>query len=59
MAYVHKIKFYRCPKSKEFKVALFDQPPFFGNEFWIKNISASELGFLSLSKGLKLEKNTN
>jgi hypothetical protein len=55
MAYVHEIKFYRCPKSNELKVALFDQPPFFGNEFWIKNISASELGFLSLPKGLKLE----
>lgn len=55
MAYVHEIKFYRCPKSNELQVALFDQPPFFGDEFWIKNVSASELGFLSLPKGLKLE----
>jgi hypothetical protein len=55
MAYVHEIKFYRCPKSNELKIALFDQPPFCGNEFWIKNISASELGFPSVPKGLKLE----
>ncbi len=55
MAYVHKIKFYTSKKAGKLKVALYDKPPFFGNEFWIKNVDASDLGFTCLPKGLKLE----
>ena len=55
MAYVHEIRFYTSKKSGKLKVALYDKPPFFSNEFWIKNVDASDLGFSCLPKGLKLE----
>lgn len=55
MAYVHEIKFFLDGKSGELKVALFDKPPFFCKEFWIKNINAPELGFTCVPDGLKLE----
>ena len=54
MAYVHEIKFYSCGNGT-LKVALYDNPPLFGNEFWIKNIDASEIGFTRVPNGLKLE----
>ncbi len=68
MAYVHEIKFYFC-SNNTLKVALYvksagqstlsgelyDNPPLFGNEFWIKNIDASEMGFTRAPDGLKLE----
>jgi hypothetical protein len=56
MAYVHEIKFYICQKSGKLQVALYDNPPIFSNEFWIKNVDASELGLTCLPDGLKLEK---
>ncbi|MCP2732098.1 hypothetical protein [Limnofasciculus baicalensis] len=55
MAFVHEIKFFRDRKSGNLKVALYDKPPFFANEFWIKNIDASDLGLSRKPKGLKLE----
>ena len=55
MAYVHEIKFFLDKESRKLKVALYDKPPFFSNEFWIKNIDASELGLSLKPKGLKLE----
>jgi hypothetical protein len=55
MAYVHEIKFYIDKESGDLKVALYDRPPFFTNEFWIKNINASELGLSSMPQGLILE----
>jgi hypothetical protein len=36
--------------------ALFDKLPFFCNEFWIKNIKATELGISKLPENLQLEK---
>jgi hypothetical protein len=55
MAYAHEIKFFI--KDKELYAALFDKPPFFCNEFWIKNVRAKELGISKLPEGLQLEKN--
>ena len=46
MAYVHEIKFDR--KDEIVYAALFDKPLFFGDEFWIKNVKASELGVKKL-----------
>lgn len=54
MAYVHEIKFFR--KKGELQIALFDNPPFFSNEFWIKNIKATELGIDKLPENVVLEK---
>lgn len=53
MAYVHEIKFFI--KSGTLHAALFDNPPFFSNEFWIKNVEARELNILELPKGVVLE----
>lgn len=52
MAYVHEIKFFE--ESGKLKVALYDQPPFFSNEFWIKNVDASFLGIACIPDNLKL-----
>lgn len=41
MAYVHEIKFYE--KEGTLYAALFDKPPMFCNEFWIKNIEAARI----------------
>ena len=54
MAYVHEIKFFR--KDNEVYAALYDNPPFFSNEFWIKNITLKELGIESLPENVQFEK---
>ncbi len=54
MAYVHEIKFFT--KDNELHAALFDNPPFFSNEFWIKNVKATELGIKALPANVELEK---
>jgi hypothetical protein len=54
MAYVHEIKFFI--KDRELYAALFDNPPFFSNEFWIKNIQAKELGISKLPENLEVER---
>jgi hypothetical protein len=57
MAYVHEIKFFRKDGRKDGQLyaALFDNPPFFCEEFWIKNIPAEDLGISQLSPNLELE----
>jgi hypothetical protein len=50
MAYAREIKFFI--KDKELYAALFDNPPFFSNEFWIKNVRAKELGISKLPENL-------
>jgi hypothetical protein len=54
MAYAHEIKFFI--EDQELHAALFDNPPFFCNEFWIKNVKAQELGISKLPENLQLEK---
>ncbi|AFY99627.1 hypothetical protein [Calothrix sp. PCC 6303] len=54
MAFAHEIKFFL--KEEELYAALFDNPPFFGNEFWIKNVKAKDLGICQLPENIKLEK---
>jgi len=54
MAYVHEIKFFR--EDNEVYAALYDNPPFFCNEFWIKNITLKELGIQSLPENVQFEK---
>ena len=54
MAYAHKIKFFF--QDKELYAALFDHPPLFYDEFWIKNVSAKELGIDRLPENIQLEK---
>jgi hypothetical protein len=54
MAYAHEIKLFI--KDKELYAALFDNPPFFSNEFWIKNVRAKELGISKLPENLQLER---
>ncbi|WP_413165874.1 hypothetical protein ACL6C3_04985 [Capilliphycus salinus ALCB114379] len=56
MGYVHEIKFFPDKKSQKLMVALFDVPPLFCSEFWLKNVEASQYKLDSLPKGLKLEK---
>lgn len=53
MAYVHEIKFFE--KKGKLYAALFDKPPFFANEFWIKNVTAKELRINQLPENLELE----
>ncbi len=53
MAYAHEIRFFL--KGKELYAALFDNPPLFSDEFWIKNVKATELGISKLPQNLKLE----
>lgn len=57
MAYVHEIKFFS--QEGQLYAALFDNPPFFCNEFWIKNIPAAALGIKILPRNLELEKKYN
>ncbi len=59
MAYVHEIKFYISRESGKLEISLYDKPPFFCDEFWIKNVDALELGFTRLPNGLKLEQKYN
>ncbi|WP_272012458.1 hypothetical protein [Nodularia spumigena] len=54
MAYVHEIKFFM--KNGNLHAALFDNPPFFSDEFWIKNVTAQELQIDSLPPNVILEK---
>ncbi|MBR8835261.1 MAG: hypothetical protein DSM106950_14850 [Stigonema ocellatum SAG 48.90 = DSM 106950] len=54
MAYVHEIKFFI--EDGELYAALFDNPPFFCNEFWIKNVKFKELGVNRLPKNVQLDK---
>lgn len=54
MAYAHEIKFFL--EDNKLYAALFDNPPFFCNEFWIKNVKAKELGISKLPGNLELEK---
>ena len=54
MAYVHEIKFFL--QDEELYVALFDHPPAFCDEFWIKNIKAKELGIYKIPENVELEK---
>lgn len=54
MAYVHEIKFYK--KEEILYAALFDKPPIFCNEFWIKNVEATELGIKKLPENIQLKK---
>lgn len=51
MAYAHEIKFF--DQDSELYVALFDNPSFFCDEFWIKNIPAKDLGILQLPKNVE------
>ncbi len=55
MAYVHEIKFYISSESGNLKAALYDKPPFFCNEFWIKNVDASDLGLTCMPDGWNFE----
>ncbi|MBD2608719.1 hypothetical protein H6G81_30440 [Scytonema hofmannii FACHB-248] len=59
MAYVHEIKFFISKESGKLQVALYDQPPFFSNEFWIKNVDASSLGITRIPDNLKLGQKYN
>ena len=43
-------------QDKDLYAALFDNPPFFGNEFWITNVKAKELGITKLPQNVFLEK---
>lgn len=52
MAYAHEVTFF--VKDNILFVALFDNPPFFCDEFWIKNVEASELGIKKLPEDLQL-----
>jgi hypothetical protein len=54
MAYIHEIKFFI--EDDELYAALFDNPPFFCNEFWIKNIQSKELGISKLPENLQLNR---
>lgn len=54
MGYVHEIKFFE--KQNTLYAALFDKPPIFCNEFWIKNVKGSELGIKKLPENLELGK---
>lgn len=54
MAYVHEIKFF--VKESKLYAALYDHPPIFCNEFWIKNVKAEELGIRALPENIKLER---
>ncbi len=51
MAYVHEIKFF--VQNNEVYAALYDNPPIFCNEFWIKNIRIEELGIKTLPKNVQ------
>jgi hypothetical protein len=53
MAYAHEIKFF--VKDSELYAALYDQPPIFCSEFWVKNIKAEELGVRVLPENIQLE----
>ena len=53
MAYVHEIKFF--VQNNEVYAALYDNPPIFCHEFWIKNIRIEELGIKTLPKNVQLE----
>lgn len=53
MAYAHEIKFF--VKNSTLYAALYDHPPLFCNEFWIKNVSAEALGIRVLPKNVELE----
>ena len=54
MAYVHEIKFFK--QNQTLYAALFDNPPMFCNEFWIKNVKASELGVKKLPENVQFDK---
>lgn len=54
MAYVHEIKFFI--QDNEVYAALYDNPPIFAQEFWIKNIRIKELGIQTLPENIQLEK---
>ncbi|ERT08328.1 hypothetical protein M595_1747 [Lyngbya aestuarii BL J] len=56
MGYVHEVKFFRDKKSQKLMIALFDIPPLFCSEFWLKNIEASQYNISSLPTGFKLDK---
>ena len=53
MAYVHQIKFFK--QDNEIYAALYDNPPIFCQEFWIKNIRIKELGIKTLPDNVQLE----
>lgn len=53
MAYVHEIKFFQ--QDGQLYAALFDQPPPFASEFWIKNVPVAELDIQGLPSNLELE----
>ncbi|MEC4817770.1 MAG: hypothetical protein SAK29_31540 [Scytonema sp. PMC 1069.18] len=55
MAYVHEIKFFISRESGKLMLALYDNPPIFCHEFWIKNIDASEMGLSCIPDGCQLE----
>ena len=55
MAYVHEIKFF--VQDEELHIALFDNPPNFCDEYWIKNIKAEEVGIDKIPENVELEKN--
>jgi hypothetical protein len=57
MAYVHQIKFFN--NDGDLHAALFDNPHFFCDEFWIKNVEATELGIKALPDNVELEKKYN
>lgn len=42
-------------KGEELYLALFDKPPFFCSEFWLKNIPAKEIGISTLPDNFFLE----
>ena len=51
---VHEIKFF--VRDEEFYIALFDNPPEFCDEYWIKNIKAKEVGIDKIPQHVELEK---
>lgn len=54
MAYVHEIKFFR--QDNEVYAALYDNPPIFCQEFWIKNIRIKELGIQAVPENVQFGK---
>ncbi len=54
MAYAHEIKFFL--DGRELYAALFDNPSFFCDEFWIKNIKAKDIGISKLPENVEIEK---
>lgn len=53
MAFVHEIKFFK--HDALLFCALFEAPNRYGSDYWIKNVSASDLGVDKLPEKIALE----